>query len=491
MAATMSFPNKVELNKLNQVESAIGQPAKDDIGLKLLRETEVFLGGTVTGIGKGLCEKFDSPGNLGGTALELGGAYAAGHLLSRLQPKAALGLLTKQAVGLAFSYSYCKDVGSKLGLMPKVWEETWHSNHGTKENQKLVADTWGRFAVDSTLTGALATRAAKNKFFSTQSRNITREIAELLPRQNIVRIETAHGYGSGFVVDDYHIATAAHVASEGGYLGTVNIATATGARMEARMVAMHPHADVALLRTDMPHGLKPLPVAESTSSLPEGTRVSELGAHGPGSRGPAFFRVAPGKLNSEKTFAEFNAKLKSDLNLMEKASLSLVTKLYSRLGLVDGVDRTYLQHKLLSANVVGSSQGLSGGAVIDLERKQVIGVVSCGPLLVRDEMPSIHVPAERIHELSKLNQRLQQAETGVGRLSMAGASQHWNISEKEIAQGIKSGKIDAVQLFASPHETRNYMVLLDREPMPQYVLGRQVLKRVNDQRKHSLQREAT
>ncbi len=472
----MSFPAKENLKETNALTL---KSVHDDLGAKLLREADVFVGGTISGIGKALKEKVDSPQHAGGTVLEMVGAYGAGYVLSRIQPKAALANLGKQTLGLAFSYSFLKDIGDKVKDVPKIWDKTWHSSDNLQDNKAAIADTWGRFAVDNTLTGIAGTRGAKRAYLTNQTRNVTRELTELLPRQNIVRVELNGGHGSGFVLDNHHIITAAHVGCEAGLARQVDIVTATGARTQARLVAMHPSADVALLRTDKPHGLKPLPVAESTSSIPEGTRVAELGAHEPGvfNRGPDFFRAATGSLNDARNMAQFNRKLKADLNPLEEALMNLTYRLNTLTG-AKQIGSTYLKNGFLSADLIGSGPGLSGGPLIDLETKQVIGIVSCGPLAPREVMPSIQVPAERIHELSKLTERYQKAIHGIDKLSVVDASQRWKISEEEIVAGIKSGKIDAVQLFTSPVEQYNYMVLLDKELIPQYVEGRQLLKRV-------------
>jgi len=78
--------------------------------------------------------------------------------------------------------------------------------------------------------------------------------------------------GSGFIVDDNLVITAAHVVSEA---RTVTVQTDDGKIVDATPVALDLGADTALLRTDQSLGAKAMTISEQES--PQGSALAALG----------------------------------------------------------------------------------------------------------------------------------------------------------------------------------------------------------------------
>ena len=108
-----------------------------------------------------------------------------------------------------------------------------------------------------------------------------------ISRNPIPGNQTSKGYGSGFVYDNYgHIVTNAHVA--GALNNTVEITSSDGSSYIANVTGIDPFTDIAVLKINFtsatslpellpPPALKPLPIANSTTSRSVGQPVIAFG----------------------------------------------------------------------------------------------------------------------------------------------------------------------------------------------------------------------
>lgn len=390
----MPFHDILSTDLSHKLTSAVEAASSDDgVSAKLLREADVFVLGTLSGVKSEAGERLTQPLTV---AAEFLAGYGASRGLALLQRRAGFAGLAVQGVAVGLTLLACKDISDASKSAGQIWSETWDSPGNTERSKASVANGFGGYLVDSAITGYGAFRGAKSGYLRNQSKLVNEELlAGNHKGAGVVAVRVGDAGASGFAVDSRHIVTNMHVATaQSGDIGSMLTIRNGSQRLEARVVAIHEKFDVAILDTVENHGLTPLRLASK-----ELTAGSEVVALKRGMGGD--LKVAPGPYESSGSTSEWFQRTWKSLNFFQKAESHIKSKLLSA---ASGSESTTMRslpsdREMVASRLLGAGHGWSGSPLLDRNTGDVIGVVSGGFYNPTTYRPAHSEPIHAVHDL--------------------------------------------------------------------------------------------
>lgn len=340
----------------------------DSIGAKLLREAYVFGVGTTTGVGCAVADKVSNPlGTLG----EGIGAYAVGYGLGLMQRKVP-GL---KLLGAALTYSMIKDIGLRAESLGGIWSDTWSSPQNLDSNLKGVQNTLGHFIVDTAFTTAVGGLGARRGAATARQNDLYRMLKERnfdnesIGTLRVCRSDGGVSYGTVFAIDEKRLVTSSHVVGELPNYGMSAYSARSSNDRLVKLVVRDAASDLAILESQVPHGIKPLKLAQTTPLV--GTDVVAMG-YGNGS-GFKTFLPREGKFRGVLPEFEIIRARRVEMTTTEK--IAEIAE-YALKQLVGNRGKPADLSKVWTWSTSPLRDGMSGGPLINPATLEVVGVTS-------------------------------------------------------------------------------------------------------------------
>lgn len=351
----------------------------------------------------------------------LGGGIAL--VLAHLQksmPTLGIALQTTAALGaLQTIKQQAKSVNDALDAH-KDSSDTRRSPYSTAQRLGEIA---GELALN--LIGGAA--GAKIGSLLNAKHNALKMLSEDPSKNPIVRVDIPNGRISGFAIDnDRLIATNAHPIHNKQY---VLVHTADGRLLDSELLAMHPTANLAILRTFQPHNLQAPKLAQTLELLNTERAVNAFGARG-------------GKLNFNMVHAGKSKELTSLENALDTnyAQRSRLEKF-----LIESKRDEHQQNlpawtdqsrPIVVSTSKGYSPGMSGGPLIDEKTQSVLGVVTARTMYPTSKPTLLSEPIYKLQELLMLLKRPE-----LGKHSIATYASIRPMNRTEVQQQLFDGRL--------------------------------------------------
>lgn len=355
----------------------------------LWREVDTFVVQPLQFAGRKALHKIDSPLSAAQTAVELGAAFGMGYGMKYLTKRGYGSLVT--SIAAVSTASLAKNMIGTSTEVATAWNDAWDGNSSSSSRAK-VSESLGGVLCDGLFYSAAAWRGHVAAGKALDRAQYLAELKDLgIDKRSMAQILDYYAgpaarsipdrYGSAFAIDENTLVTNKHVVRGLSRRGLVQVNTPAGVEL-GRVTAVHPKADLALITTDVPHGVKPLRLAEEGLDLPEATRVASMGT-GKWS----WTRVSGANLAAVDTEPSWLQKL-------YERPYNWITRAAHR-----GTDcATAMSYLETIESAIDLKPGMSGGPLINLSDGSVIGV-NAGRFMLTRKPASVFMPVENIHEL--------------------------------------------------------------------------------------------
>lgn len=395
---------------------------EDTLSEKLLREAQVFIGGSALGLAKTTGDRLQN--HFPETAIQTAGFAGLSYGIVRFASANTPFRYVVPVISTAMTYSFLantiRTLPEQLNTMGGAWQETWNSRSesNVREQSQKIANTLGPFLFDASLgmaSGLIGGKIAANQVENRAILGFMKDKYQTQLDHSVYRIASepdATGMrfiGSSFAIEPQKLATAFHVIQD--KPGTNWTFLNKTERGNASIVAGFPQSDLAILAVKDGPAMTPLPVAKTFSNGEPGILMGV-----PGKKfvmSPAHFSEGIGV-----TMNSFTADLGPEV--------------------AGGLTRTIKGGK--------AWPGMSGGPAISTNGEVVGVMTSSNPVLNIFGAGTNSVPARNLNYFMEMIERSQTR----GSLSLSEASQQLGFSGAKVLDQIRKGKLDA---FVIPSTT--------------------------------------